>query len=166
MRTEAPKYQGLSVHRGECLPGSSTAAAHQGPAQSPAPHSVQEEQVAIEEQSQEEVVPKEEHCVEQQEEEEEPAEVQVPQEDQPGTLPPELPVRQSAREPWETCADSSVVFIVLRGGQQPVNIRLSGMAVTRRGRGRQPIDIRLSVMAVTRRAVVSSESEVEELMCH
>lgn len=55
--------------------------------------------MAIEEQSQEEVVPEEEHCVEQQEEEEEPAEVQEPQEDQPGTLPPELPVRQSAREP-------------------------------------------------------------------
>ncbi|MGH0178779.1 UNVERIFIED_CONTAM: hypothetical protein FKN15_078406 [Acipenser sinensis] len=34
----------------------------------------------------------------------------------------------------ETCADSSDVFIVLRGwGQQPVNIRLSVMAVTRRG---------------------------------
>ncbi|MGH0158460.1 UNVERIFIED_CONTAM: hypothetical protein FKN15_056259 [Acipenser sinensis] len=38
-------------------------------------------------------------------------------------------------------------------GRQPIDIRLSVMAVTRRGRGRQPIDIRLSVMAVTRRGL-------------
>ncbi|MGH0118517.1 UNVERIFIED_CONTAM: hypothetical protein FKN15_016852 [Acipenser sinensis] len=54
----------------------------------------------------------------------------------------------------ETCADSSDVFLFAAGrGRQPVDIRLSVMAVTRRGRGRQPVDIRLSVMAVTRRGL-------------
>ncbi|MGH0160669.1 UNVERIFIED_CONTAM: hypothetical protein FKN15_039745 [Acipenser sinensis] len=55
--------------------------------------------------------------------------------------------------PWMTFAAGR--------GQQPVNIRLSVMAVTRRGRGRQPIDIRLSVMAVTQRGLWTLYQRVE-----
>ncbi|MGH0130603.1 UNVERIFIED_CONTAM: hypothetical protein FKN15_005494 [Acipenser sinensis] len=50
-------------------------------------------------------------------------------------------------------ASFAFLFAAAGRGRQPIDIRLSVMAVTRRGRGRQPIDIRLSVMAVTRRGL-------------